>query len=54
VRVLSNEKVEVDGLRILGVLYWNATQIGQLASLLPKIGLDRSLASILLTHAPDA
>jgi predicted phosphodiesterase len=53
VRVLSNEKVEVDGLQIIGVPYRNATQDGQLASALHGIGLDRDRASILLTHAPD-
>jgi predicted MPP superfamily phosphohydrolase len=53
VRVLSNEKVEVDGLQIIGVPYRNATQNGQLASVLRGMGLDRGRASILLTHAPD-
>jgi uncharacterized protein len=53
VRVLSNEKVEVDGLQIIGVPYRNATHNGQLASVLHDIGLDRDRASILLTHAPD-
>jgi predicted MPP superfamily phosphohydrolase len=53
VRVLSNEKVEVDGLQIIGVPYRNARQNSQLASVLHAIGLDRDRASILLTHAPD-
>src|SRR5712675_220191 len=53
VRVLSNEKVEVDGLQIIGVPYRNATQDRHLASVLHDIGLDRERASILLTHAPD-
>jgi len=53
VRVLSNEKVEVDGLQIIGVPYRNATQDGQLASVLHGVRLDRERASILLTHAPD-
>jgi uncharacterized protein len=53
VRVLSNEKVEVDGLQIIGVPYRNATRNGQLAAVLHDIGLDRDRASILLTHAPD-
>jgi uncharacterized protein len=53
VRVLSNEKVEVDGLQIIGVPYRNAVQDGQLASVLRGIRLDRDRASILLTHAPD-
>jgi uncharacterized protein len=52
VRVLSNEKVEADGLQIIGVPYRNATQ-EHLASVLHGIGLDRGRASILLTHAPD-
>src|SRR5882724_5996533 len=53
VRVLSNEKVEVDGLQIVGVPYRNATQKGHLAAVLKAIGLDRNRASVLLIHAPD-
>src|ERR1700736_5563043 len=53
VRVLNNEKVEVDGLQIIGVPYRNATRDGHLASVLQGIRLDRDRASILLTHAPD-
>jgi uncharacterized protein len=53
VRVLSNEKVEVDGLQIIGVPYRNAAQDGHFASVLRAIALDRGRASILLTHAPD-
>jgi len=52
VRVLNNEKVEVDGLQIIGVPYRNAVS-GQLAKMLHGIGVDRGRASILLTHAPD-
>src|SRR5262249_7606191 len=39
VRVLSNEKVEVDGLQIVGVPYRNATQRGVLATVLNKLRL---------------
>src|SRR6266480_2260049 len=53
VRVLNNEKVEVDGLQIVGISYGNATQHGHLASVLDSFRLDRDRASILLTHAPD-
>ena len=53
VRVLSNEKVDVDGLQIIGVPYRNAAQGGHFASALQGVGLDRERASILLTHAPD-
>jgi predicted MPP superfamily phosphohydrolase len=53
VRVLSNEKVEVDGLQIVGVPYRNAAQDSDFAAVLRGVGLDRDRASILLTHAPD-
>jgi predicted MPP superfamily phosphohydrolase len=53
VRVLINEKVEVDGLQIVGVPYRHAAQGGQFISVLQGIRLDRNRASILLTHAPD-
>jgi predicted MPP superfamily phosphohydrolase len=53
VRVLNNEKVEVDGLQIVGVPYRNAAQGRHLTSVLQGIHLDRNRASILLTHAPD-
>jgi uncharacterized protein len=53
VRVLSNEKVEVDGLQIVGVSYRSATRGEHLASILNDVSLDRDRASILLTHAPD-
>src|SRR5277367_763202 len=53
VRVLSNEKVEADGLQIIGVPYRHATQDGHFASVLEGIGVDRERASILLCHAPD-
>ncbi len=53
VRVLTNEKVEADGLQIIGVPYRHATQDSHFASVLQGIGVDRERASILLTHAPD-
>jgi predicted MPP superfamily phosphohydrolase len=53
VRVLTNEKVEVDGLQIVGVPYRNAAQRGHFTSVLQAMRLDRNRASILLTHAPD-
>jgi predicted MPP superfamily phosphohydrolase len=53
VRVLSNEKVEADGLQIIGVPYRNAVHGGNFASVLHGIRWDRERASILLTHAPD-
>jgi uncharacterized protein len=53
VRVLNNEKVEADGLQIVGVPYRTATRDGRFASVLDGVRLDRDRASILLTHAPD-
>jgi uncharacterized protein len=53
VRVLNNEKVEADGLQIVGVPYRNATRGEHLASALKSVRLDRDRASILLLHAPD-
>jgi uncharacterized protein len=53
VRVLNNEKVEADGLQIVGVPYRNATRGEHLASALKSVRLDRERASILLVHAPD-
>ena len=53
VRVLIDEKVEVDGLQIVGVPYRNAAQGEHFTSVLQGIRLDRNRASILLTHAPD-
>jgi len=53
VRVLNNEKVEADGLQIVGVPYRHATHDAHFASVLERVRLDRDRASILLTHAPD-
>ena len=53
VRVLNNEKIEIDGLQIAGVPYRNAWQPKVFASVLHALHLDRDRASILLTHAPD-
>ena len=53
VRVLKNERVNVDGLQIVGVPYRDAATNGGLASVLRRVPLDRQRASILLTHAPD-
>lgn len=53
VRVLRNEKVDADGLQIIGVAYRHAAHDAHFASVLEGIGVDRERASILLTHAPD-
>jgi predicted MPP superfamily phosphohydrolase len=53
VRVLNNEKADIDGLQILGVPYRHATHEGHFRSVLEAIGIDQDRASVLLTHAPD-
>lgn len=53
VRVLKNERVNLDGLQVVGVPYRSATSNGDLASVLRRMPLDRDRASILVTHAPD-
>jgi len=53
VRVLNNEKVTVDGLQIIGVHYRDSTNDDRFRAALRHAALDRTRASILLTHAPD-
>lgn len=53
VRVLRNEKVNLNGLQVVGVPYRDASMNGGLASALRRVPIDRNRASILLTHAPD-
>jgi predicted MPP superfamily phosphohydrolase len=53
IRVLNRDKVEIDGLQLIGVRYHDATHAEHFRSVLQAIGIDRSRPSILLTHAPD-
>ena len=53
VRVLNNERVELDGLQVVGVTYRDATHVEHFRKTLRNTGLDRTRPSILLTHAPD-
>jgi uncharacterized protein len=53
VRVLRNEKIDVEGLQIVGVSYRDASNELTFRSLLPELRPDPDRASILLTHAPD-
>lgn len=53
VRVLRNEKLDVDGLQIIGVPYRHATDNRHFAGVLREIQVDPARPSILLTHAPD-
>jgi predicted MPP superfamily phosphohydrolase len=51
-RVLNNEKVDVDGLQLVGVHYRDAVQPETYRSILRSMHLDRGRASVLLLHAP--
>jgi uncharacterized protein len=52
VRELNNQKVEVDGLQLIGVHYADATRPERYRQILRHAVLDRNRASILLLHAP--
>jgi predicted MPP superfamily phosphohydrolase len=52
IRVLNNEKVEIDGLQLIGVHYRDAVHPEQYRSILRGLHLDRQRASVLLLHAP--
>src|SRR5262249_36788239 len=53
IRVLKNEKVLLDGLQVVGVLYGEASERESLRENLARIGLDRDKPSILLSHVPE-
>ena len=52
IRVLANERVEVDGLEIAGVLYRDSTHIIGMKAVLDGLRPDRARPAILLNHAP--
>jgi hypothetical protein len=52
IRVLNNEKVEVDGLQLVGIHYRDAVNADEYHSILRGLQLDRRRASVLLLHAP--
>ncbi|MBZ5661773.1 MAG: metallophosphoesterase [Acidobacteriia bacterium] len=52
-RVLQNEKIDVDGLQIVGIHYRDSTNPERCRSILKNAGLDPAVASILLIHTPD-
>jgi predicted MPP superfamily phosphohydrolase len=53
IRVLHNEKADVDGLQILGIPYGDTTHPLRMPAILEGFHLDRNRASILLNHAPN-
>jgi uncharacterized protein len=54
VRVLNNEKVVIDGLQVVGVHFSDTTREARFQAILARTQIDRSQASILLSHAPHA
>jgi uncharacterized protein len=52
IRVLSDEKVEIDGLQLIGVDYHNASDAGRFREILLGLNIDPHTASILLKHEP--
>lgn len=52
VKVLNNEKVSLDGLRLIGVHDSEAGDPGELRSILRQAQIDREQPSILLAHRP--
>jgi predicted MPP superfamily phosphohydrolase len=54
IRVLKSEKVVVDGLQIVGVYYHDSTDPRHFRATLQNINVDRTRASILLTHVPQS
>jgi predicted MPP superfamily phosphohydrolase len=52
IHVLDNEKVELDGLQIIGVDYRDSRREEQFRAILEEMNLDPQKPSILLKHAP--
>ena len=52
VRVLNNEKIDLEGLQIIGVHYRETVNPGHFRELLRKAAITPERASVLLVHAP--
>src|SRR5579859_2519609 len=52
VRVMNNEKIELDGLQIVGVHYRETTEPAHFRAILRCAGIKPDRASVLLVHAP--
>jgi hypothetical protein len=52
VRVLNNEKLDLDGLQIIGVHWRETTHPAQFRSVLRSAGIESAKPSVLLVHAP--
>ena len=54
VGVLDNQKVVIDGLQLVGVNHSDSAKPARFRSILAQADIDRSQASILLSHSPHA
>jgi len=52
IRVLHNDKVEIDGLQIIGLGYRDSKGQDRSRAILQRLEIDRQKPSILLKHAP--
>jgi len=52
IRVLNNEKVDVDGLQVVGVHFGESSHPDRFRSILRSAAIDRERAAVLLLHAP--
>ena len=52
IRILDNEKVDIDGLQIVGVDYAKTSKRADFEKIIVDIGIDRTKPSILLKHEP--
>jgi hypothetical protein len=53
IRALVNEKVDLDGLQVVGIDYIHSTHAEHFRSVLRRMPLDPNAASILLVHNPN-
>ncbi|MBI2816679.1 MAG: metallophosphoesterase [Acidobacteria bacterium] len=53
VRLLNNEKLELDGLQIVGMHYSESVNRDMFRAVLNRVALDRSRPVVLLKHSPD-
>jgi uncharacterized protein len=53
IRVLDDEKADIDGLQVVGVNYRDSVDPDRFRSILRAANLDRARASLLITHAPN-
>ena len=53
IRILANEKVDIEGLQLVGVPYHDSTLPMRFRASLESLRIDRSRASVLISHVPN-